>query len=373
MSNVNPVLLRWTRFASKPDGTGPEKRSAQIMELVHSAGFAVRDMVPPASAPRLTCMVAGLKARLTHGSLASVDRAGVGLLGYRSHFYSQALTAHTGPKVLLWETTYDDVLPALAHAAGFRVIALPHNLESLVSDAVFRGGGYDPAPDLAAEIRRLRLADKIFTIAREERWLLEAGGLEPGYLPFFPIGELATECVGRREHREQSAAPNGVVSGPLLLLGSAFNPATARGMQLQLEWLASDQTSPREIIVAGGDTDRHFAAFASPRIRILGSVSREKLLELYAKCSALLIHTRGGAGAVTRIPEALAAGVPVIVNSNGARDQHGTAGVHVYEGAAEFLQLARTGLPLPPSPAWPVSQVGTFHDTLRKFAAASSS
>lgn len=371
MSDVRPALLRWTRFASKADGTGPEKRSAQIAELVRNAGYAVRDMVPPSSAPRFPRMLAGLKARLAHGPLASVDRAGAGLLGFRSHFYGQALATHTGLKVLLWETTYDDVLPALARAAGFRVIALPHNLESLVSDAVFRDGGYNPAPDLAAEIRRLRRADKVFTIAREERWLLEAAGLEPGYLPFFPTGELATECSRLWERRQHSAAPNGTVSGPLLLLGSAFNPATARGMQLQLEWLASDPTSPREIVIAGGDTDRHFAAFAGSRIRVLGSVSREKLLELYAGCSALLIHTRGGAGAVTRIPEALAAGVPVIVNSNGARDQHGAAGVHVYENAGEFLRLTRSELPLPPTPAWPSSQVDAFHDTLRKFATAS--
>lgn len=368
MSPARPTLLRWTRFASKADGTGPEKRSAQIQDLVQAAGFAVVDMAPRIKVPTGSRLLAGLQAVLRHGRLASVDRAGLGLLGYRSCFYRQALAEHRGPKVLLWETTYDDILPALAKDAGFRVIALPHNLEALVSDAVFHQARPDFAPDLAAEIRRLRLADHVCTIAREERWFLETAGLEPGYLPFFPTGRLTEECARLRSQRLQCATPSGGVTGPLLLLGSAFNPATARGMQLQLEWLAADTSATREVVVAGVDTDRHFAAFAGPRVSILGAVTRDALLDLYARCSALLIHTRGGAGAVTRIPEALAAGVPVIVNSNGARDQHGSPGVHVYENAAEFRLLTRADLPCPSSPPWPTNLVAAFHHTIHQFA-----
>lgn len=325
-------------------------------------------MVLPDSVPFASRWLAGMDARLRHGRHASVDQAGAGLLGHRSIAYREALSAHAGSKLLLWETTYDDLLPIRAREQGYRLIALPHNLESLVSDAVFRLNDYDPLPDLAAEIRRLRRADHVFTMSREERWLLEARGLSPGYLPFYPAGELAAECAAFRAKREQAAAPDGCLDGPLLLLGSAFNPATARGMRRQLEWLAADRTATREVVVVGPDSDRLFAGFADTRIRILGAVSREQLAGLMTACAALLVHTYGGAGAVTRIPEALLAGIPVISNPNGARDQHGTAGVHVYVTEAEFTALARASLPLPPLPPPPAAALRHFAAALRQCA-----
>ena len=362
-------LLRWTRFASDPNGTGPEKRSAQIKELAEAAGFTVADMVPPVSSPRLPTLLAGLGARLRYGSHASVSHAGIGLLGFNSRFYRRALAAHQGLKVLLWETTYDDLLPDLARRAGYRVIALPHNLESLVSERVFADATYDPLPDLAAEVRRLRRADRVFTISREERWLLETRGLEPAYLPFFPTATLAAECARIRVLRERFAGPDGRLPGPLLLLGSAFNPATARGMKHQLEWLRVIGPAAPEVVVVGPKSDEVLAEFVAPRVRILGGVSRERLVTLLETCSALLIHTHGGGGAVTRIPEALLSGLPVIANSNAARDQHGTRGVYSYETAAEFAALATAPPPVPPAPSPPLSAGHYFQNTLSALVA----
>ncbi len=359
-----PRLLRWTRFASDPNGTGPEKRSAQIKELAEAAGFTLADITPPASTPRLPTLLTGLGARLRYGARASVTHAGIGLLGFNTLFYRQALAAHRGARVLLWETTYDDLLPDIARRAGYRVIALPHNLESLVSERVFADATYDPIPDLAAEVRRLRRADRVFTISREERWLLEARGLEPAYLPFFPTAALAAECARIRARRETLAGPDGRVPGPLLLLGSAFNPATARGMKHQLAWLRAAGSTAAEVVVVGPQSDVVLADFAAPRVRILGSVSRERLVTLLETCSALLIHTHGGGGAVTRIPEALLSGVPIIANSNAARDQHGTPGVHSYETAAEFAALAASPPPIPPVPSPPLSAFRFFQDAL---------
>jgi hypothetical protein len=363
-SPARPQLLRWTRFASDHNGTGPEKRSAQIKELAKAAGFTLADIVPPASTPRLPTLLAGLRARLRYGARASVSPAGIGLLGFNTLFYRQALATHCGARVLLWETTYDDMLPDLARRAGYRVIALPHNLESLVSERVFADATYDPIPDLAAEVRRLRRADRVFTISREERWLLEARGLKPAYLPFFPTGALAVECARIRARRVALAGPDGRVSGPLLLIGSAFNPATARGMKHQLEWLRAAGSASAEVAVVGPKSDVVLADFATPSVSILGGVPRERLVTLLETCSALLIHTHGGGGAVTRIPEALLSGLPVIANSNAARDQHGTPGVHSYETADEFAALVASPPPIPPTPPPPLSAIRFFQDTL---------
>lgn len=363
-------LLRWTRFASDPHGTGPEKRSAQILSLCREAGFSLDDMQPPARVSRWQTWTAGLGARLRHGNHASVDHAGIGLLGYRTRFYQEALSVHRGPRVLLWETTYDTLLPKLAREAGYKIIALPHNLESLVSEKVFSNPAYNPLADLTDEVKRLALADAIFTISKEERWLLEARGLTPHYLPFYPTATLADECALIRSKRSALANTDTRSSGPLLILGAALNPATARGMTVQLDWLAKLGPSMPHIIVVGPETETRFAPYRSSRVELLGRVPRTQLVALLESCAALLIHTIAGAGAVTRIPEALLAGVPVIANSNAARDQHGTAGVHVYDSQAEFRALVLAPPSQPPAPPTPGAAATRFVEEISRLAAS---
>lgn len=369
MNTLTRSLLRWTRFSSNPHGTGPEKRSAQIRAICAAAGYETRDMQSPETAPRLASWSSGIRARLQHGRYASVDRAGIGLLGYRDCFYRDALRSHPGARLLLWETTYDTLLPHLAKAAGFRVIALPHNLEALVSEQAF-AGDKDVDRDLAAEIARLKLADAVFTISKEEQWFLEARGVRADYLPFYPNPLLVAECEQIRARRLARVGTGSSEEAPLLLLGSAFNPATARGMSQQLAWLGAAPQFNRSIVVAGAATEKLPATTAKTILR--GSVSRAELIELLASCSALLVHTEGGAGAVTRIPEALLAGIPVIANVNAARDQHGVPGVHVYHDVEEFLHLAHQALPPPPPPPKPVAAEKRLQDAVRRLNSEST-
>lgn len=330
-------------------------------------------MHPPQKVSRITTWIHGLRARLRFGRTASVDRAGIGLLGYRSVFYSRALRNYRGKKTLLWETTYDTLLPTFAKDAEFRVIALPHNLEALVSEQSFSDLHHDDVADLSAELQRLRLADAIFAISKEEQWFLEANQIPSHYLPFFPDETLAESCLSIRAERIGKANSAGHVSGPLLVLGSAFNPATCRGMAEQLRCLGQDAPTAPSTVVIGPDTDKHLAQFRSPRVQILGGVSRPVLADILASCSALLIHTQGGAGAVTRIPEALLNGIPIIANINAARDQHGMPGVHVYADSDEFMALVHTSLPMPPPPPRPLGAEKRFQqELLRRIDAVSN-
>lgn len=355
-----PTVLRWTRFQSDRHGSGAEKRTAQIHWLCEDAGVEVVNLRPPEDFPRLRARLMGAWLRLRLGARAAVDSAGPGLLGYRHSFFDSAMRRHPDSRLIVWETTYDDVMPYVAHRRGRRLLAVPHNLEALVSGKVFADPRYNPLVDLAAEVRRLGRADAVFTIAREERWLLEAGGVAARYLPFFPDPELEKECLAVRQHRREPDAAQ-----PLLLLGSAFNAATAHGMRRQLEWLRG---TTRPVIVVGSETDRMLGDFASGPVSVWGSVSRERLTEVMAAAGALLVHTQGGAGAVTRIPEALLAGLPVIANANALRDCHGTPGTYRYETREEFLRLAGQPLPVPPPPPRPVQDEALFQATLLQLA-----
>ena len=275
--------------------------------------------------------------------------------------------------MLLWETTYDVLLPTLAKEAGYKIIALPHNLEALVSEQVFANPSYDPFSDLADEVHRLALADAIFTISKEERWLLEARGLAPHYLPFYPTAALAEECALIRNKRSAFALSDPHNPRPLLLLGAALNPATARGMSVQLGWLAEMGEGAPRVVVAGPETDTRLAAHRSPRVKLLGRIPRPPLVALLESCAALLIHTTGGAGAVTRIPEALLAGVPVIANANAARDQYDTPGVNLYNSPAEFRALALAPPSLPPVPLPPTAACTRFVEEISRLTALTPS
>ena len=370
--NAHPqtTILRWSRFAPDPYGSGGEKRTVQLTELLEDCGIATNVMRPPAALPRLRTWWAGFRSRLRHGSNASVDGAGIGLLGYRTLFYRRALAEHTGARVLWWETTYDDILPDLARAAGYRVIAVPHNLESLVSDRVFRGVTHDRSAALGAEVQRLARADAVFTISREERWFLESQGIKADYLPFYVPRAIAADCARVRAARATRANTSPTTRGPVVLLGSAFNPATERGMRRQLEHLAASSAfSSTEIVIAGRDTERFFGSLRGDRIRVAGTLDQPRLEELMVEAAALLVHTEGGAGALTRIPEALAAGVPIIANANAARDQYGTPGVYVYETGEELNALVRARLPMPPAPPKPEAAEQRLVAVVRELAA----
>jgi len=364
------ALLRWTRFTGSPFGTGGDKRSAQVRALCVAAGFSVEEMRPPSNVPRWRARLVGGWLRWRLGRHASVDEAGPGLLGYRAFFYRDGLSRHRGARLLLWETTYDSVLPALARRAGYRIVALPHNLESLVSEAAFGDPRHDVLAGLTAEVKRLGLAEAIFTISKEERWLLEARGLSPQYLPFFPDPVLAAACRRIRSDRQARARADGSVAGPLLLIGSAFNPATERGMRWQLSQLRDSGRPASATVVVGPQTETRLADLAAAGVNVLGRVAWENLAQQLAACSAVLIHTVGGAGAVTRIPEALVAGVPVIANDNAARDQYGTPGVHVYDDAADFHAFVRAALPMPPSLPPPAAAEARFQSALRRLTGA---
>jgi len=90
MPDLPNTLLRWTRFADNPHGTGPEKRSAQLRALCEEAGFAVADMKPPASVPFWRTYPAGFAARWRFGRHAALYNQSPGLLGFFANFYRGA-------------------------------------------------------------------------------------------------------------------------------------------------------------------------------------------------------------------------------------------------------------------------------------------
>jgi hypothetical protein len=141
----------------------------------------------------------------------------------------------------------------------------------------------------------------------------------------------------------------------LLLLGSIGNPPTAAGMRELLHLLGSlpgGRALPVDI--AGFGTEALAPHLIGTSYRLHGSVNQELLADLLVQAKVLLAHQTAAAGALTRIPEMLCAGVPVVANPVAARSATELPGVHIYDSTAGLEELIHLHFESPPVPEKPV-------------------
>ncbi len=349
--NPAPHILAETPLSIWGLPNGGYRRSLQLHRILVKAGMRVEVVE---SAPELTTLhyyCKGIKFLRQAGfrskcSLRMVREHGVVMARLESR-----LKRHQGDKILLWEVTRprNQAVPFLARKCGYSVIALPHNLESLVPD-VTPGHRELIGRHFERELLGLRAADAIFTISREEQWLLLLHELTPFYLPYFPIEEIVNNLMEMRSRRQSAGAKR------LLILGTAWNVPTQLGMIELIEMLRNLPGGPTmPVDIAGFGTEQLQGKLDGTACCLHGGVDDGKMKELLTNARAVLVHQRSGAGALTRIPEMLLGGLPVIANGMAARSWGGLAGLYVYDTPAELSALLQRPLPVPEAPQRPVS------------------
>ena len=261
--------------------------------------------------------------------------------------WAEAATAASGPDLaFIDDPIYFPPLQDRLEQLGVDVIAVCHNLESLVPSQ-FSGG--DPLALLEKEIASLRRCRGVVAISREETVLLTNLGIRAAYFPYRPPQPIVERLLRVRRKRRWSRK-----SG-LLLLGSAFNQETVTGMQMVMDsWSAEkDAAAGEPLHVAGFNTETRFRIGDASRIRVHGTLNDDELDRLLVYVRACICHQEAAAGALTRIPEMLTAGIPVLANSHAARSHYGRPGVVEYRYMDELARLWRD-LPhrkVPPPPA----------------------
>lgn len=230
--------------------------------------------------------------------------------------------------VFLWENTNDQNILYLMKATGHPVIAMPHNLESLVSSRSITA--------LKAEVENLKCCDLVFTIAKEETWLLRLLGVNAYYFPYIPPTSAINffNAIGaKRKHLSIN------VKERYLLLGSATNPPTRDGMQRLIEYLDGQELS-FDIIVAGYGTEV-LKRVNNPHISFLGTITNKDLNELLIMVTAVLIYQPPTTGALTRISEMLNANVPIFANYDAARNNYNVDGVQIYSSFEQLYEMLK--------------------------------
>jgi len=324
-------IIRNTKFRLDPFADGGSKRSVQIQQLYQENNLLNEgdDFVLPKGLKLTRLIILSLRAikfihRYYPKRIGGI-RKYITLIKYYALRLPVVMDKYIDQDVVFsWENTTDRDLLYLLKATGKRVIALPHNIESLVRSHSIIG--------LNDEVENLKHCDVVFTIAKEEAWLLRLLGLNAHYLPYYPPQEAVVYFERIRKQREllQHKAQK-----HFLLLGSATNTPTRAGMQSLIDFFTSKDFN-YQISVAGYGTES-LRQIAHPNMVYRGTLTNDELEDLLVHVDALLIYQPPTTGSLTRIPEMLIAGVPIFVNFDAARDYHHVEDVMMYNSLEELF------------------------------------
>lgn len=345
------TIIRHSRFVSNSFGDGGSKRSAQIEELLEkiSIGYCNDELVLPKGMSlslRLRWLMKGARFVTRHFSLKEIRSlsnwvAMAKYFGLRIPLFAKY--ANEDVCFLIEDTTSGAFgYPYMAKDIGKKMIAVPHNLESLCCIGTDLQSGKPMLEWLLEDIKRLKMCDAVFCISKEETWLLQIYGINAHYLPYYPPRAAEAYFLNVRKKR-QERIPNRIPK--FLILGSAGNPPTLHGMEEVLKYLGSHEELPFEVHVAGYRTEKKLKQISHPQIVYHGTLSKDKLEQQLVEADALVINQPATSGALTRIVEHLIAGIPVVASFGAARDYYQSNGVYVYYSMDELMAILKSFQP----------------------------
>ncbi|WP_319777905.1 hypothetical protein [Maridesulfovibrio sp.] len=325
-----PEFVYITRFAVKAGGHGGNRRTRQMAELFAELGVRLANISPYAGGGEFN----------SDSVLFSPDRDFDSLYGFNGHIASQLSTdrslAEAVASSAIKGAVVDDpvffpyTMRVLAEK-GIPVVSVIHNIEAFLPRSMEIKPQWDV---LQEEVRTAMSSGLCVTIAREDAWLLRNMGVECYNFPYFPSADVEAQLAGIRISRRKSEKKF------CLCMGTAFNPPTLFGMKRLVENWPGLTGGQLPLVLAGYGVERFFIQENMPAsVIVAGGVDDEKLGSLLSECIACVLHQDVGAGALTKIPELLRAGIPVVASQHAARSYGGCAGVYEYQDLVELPQV----------------------------------
>ncbi|WP_417557640.1 hypothetical protein [Mesoflavibacter zeaxanthinifaciens] len=235
---------------------------------------------------------------------------------------------------LSWHSDY--ALVYVCNQLNIKVIGLPHNLESLVQGQKSPVNNINTPYWFDQELKLLSTCDRVFTISKEEQWLLSLYGVSSNYLPYVPSQKVIDFCGEIRRQRLQSKKTY------YLSIGTASNPPTLEGFKVLISYF-NDNKIEEELLIGGYQTEliKNVVNQITSNIKILGTLEETELKQLMINCKAIIIYQLPTTGALTKIPEILLSGIPIICNTVAARNYFNTKGVYVYDSKENLIELIK--------------------------------
>ena len=126
-----------------------------------------------------------------------------------------------------------------------------------------------------------------------------------------------------------------------------------------------------KLLVAGYGTDIVRESVHGKGMEFLGSLPKTELDRKLSCVKACLCYQEQGSGALTRIPEMLIAGIPVLANTHAARSYHNLKGITEFSRFVDLPEAIKRAeslerhiaVPSPPDFSLLVSEVSRLLDT----------
>ena len=329
---------------------GGGHRSAQLREALSTDGWTFSEISQARKSSRILDLILGLWIYLRFGVFRPVTLSGIRSTGHLLTTLRRVLKEHPQVKAVFLEGT-GFIMPFLfpiAKSHQLRVFSAPQNLESLVDYREKALGKVNIHARWRQEVRLFRYCDETFCISQEEQWLLELFGVKASYLPYRPVETEVTRLITIRSKRVLPQNLN------LLCLGSIENIPTREGMIKLHERLKGKLGStPVTIHIVGNGTELLAGTITDPSFVLHGRVDDATLDRMRSECSALLIFQAATTGFLTRVTEALIAGIPVIGNASAVKSYRHLKGVYAFEDADELINILGGDLESPCEPPGP--------------------
>jgi glycosyltransferase involved in cell wall biosynthesis len=343
------LLIKHSNFEPNIFGHGGDKRTAQLEELVKSAGVSIVNIEPlrQNSFYNYLYIPKGLAFLLKNKFSFTLRKQVLSNTCKTLRKAEVAFNNIDSNGIFLWESTrgYNYILPYVAKNRGLKVIGVPHNIESLVQEQTYVFTNQKCPDWFFQEIKHLKLADKIFCISREDQWLLNLHGINADFLPYLPPIELRNRLRYIREKRK-SLSPK-----KYLLLGSFGNKPTKKGVIELIKFINENAILNRVNFDIVGYKSNLLKNYAVKNINIHGSVGQDQLEKFLLETRAAIIFQEVSTGALTRIAEFLVCGIPVIANFKAARSYFNIKGIYVFEDLNQLPKLIEKEFDIPKVPS----------------------
>ena len=339
--DTSKQIIHFSRFYPSSTEGGGCRRTAQIADALKQLDFAfVSSRDYPWDYKNLPAYQEYLKTGgLPAGYIDKWNptrRDDVAFMHYVSWLWSKEVKDSPSLKLaLVDDPLYFAPLVQSCALKGIPIVALCHNIESLSKSQLVEEYQLEL---LNYELSLMSLCALVVTISREETVLLQNLGIDTFFLPYYPVQDIRKRMERIREERKVTS------KGDFLLIGTANNPPTMRGMEEMVKrWpFLSGTLGGAKLYVGGFGSEPLKDTVDNQSVIFKGAMSDEDLDKLLCTVKACVVYQSDGSGALTKICEFLLAGVPVLVNSHAARSYYHLLGVIEFADIDDLVQAVHS-------------------------------
>jgi len=337
---LKKAILRYTNYNQDIFGNGGDKRSMQIFDILKNANYNVINIKFDKSERstitfyfKIKCIIFGGLLKLWHWGNIRCNLKEIANAGWLYQNINKELIHYQNiTNILIWEDTkgLSILIPYIAKKKNFRIIAVPHNFESLVYNqskkVVFS--------KLKNEVNAYKLAESVYSISFEDNWLLSIFKVNTFYLPYCP----PTEYI---PYLEDIALVRRTKKNKHYLILSTFWGATENGI-IDLLKVINNNNINEYFIVAGFNTEEISKIInLKNNIKLFGTVDFNTLKDLMIETKALIINQNASSGLLTRIPEFLISDIPIIANLTAVRSFYNIKGITIYSNYNDLIDILK--------------------------------